>query len=283
MRILPQVFAILLAASGGLRAVSPEDLRPPDDLMYVFERPPMYGSKDEFTAFFSEQRKKILEAKDITDRLYDLLWPAVEAGREDLYQPIFRALRIRGDLAPDQLDKIAERVRETATPAVANTSTTERYFVESAASMLGSYPSPKHEELLLSLLTMGDECWSRAAAGSLAESGSKRSIEPLRRWMAERAAQGDPKIRDELSAGMGKTTWNDRMAKAIEKLEKRVAAVERQSSQRHRQVPTPQEANSNPPKSSFPQEQAKSIAVLFAGVLFVLAFVYYLLGRRGRA
>jgi HEAT repeat protein len=66
--------------------------------------------------------------------------------------------------------------------------------------MLSAYPSPDHEDLLLSLLEKGDEGWSRAAAMSLGHIGTRRSIEPVRKLVEIRAKQVDPKMVAEMTA-----------------------------------------------------------------------------------
>ena len=283
MVVVMRMLAFLLAMSGELRAVAPEDIRPPEDLMYVFERPPLYGTKDERAVFFAEQKKRILEAPDITNRLYDFLWPSVEAGRFDLYQYVFYAFYVRGDLAPEKLQKITDQISEKATPDVAGTTSNDQIFVESAASLLGNYPSAAHEELLLSLLKMGDEGWSRAAAISLGKIGTRRSIEPLRQLVKTRAERVDPKMRDEMVARYGPLPAGDPVAAALSNLERRVDTSERKSSRDNRLDQQDLESKggiSNPADSKSSGKQNKSIAAIIAGVFVIGVGIWYFLRRR---
>lgn len=223
------MLALLLPISGELRAVSPEDIRLPEDLMYVFEQAPIYGSKDEVAIFWNKNKKQILETPDITDRLYDLLWPTVEAGRLDLFQMIIRAFAIRGDLSSEQLTRITDKLREKATPEIAKSSSSDCWFVESVASMLGAYPSAEHEEILLSLLKLGNDGWSRAAGISLGKIGTRRSLSSLRELAATRKAEVDPEMRDAMIARYGKP-GTDSIAEALDNLQRRLNTSERRSS-----------------------------------------------------
>lgn len=283
MIVATRMLTLLLAMSGDLRAVAPKDIRPPEDLMYVFEQPPLYGTKNERAAFSAEKKKKILEAPDITNRLYDFLWPTVEAGRTDLYSYIFYVFQIRGDLTPEQLHRITNQMREKATPIVAGTTSDDQFFVESAASMLGAYPSAAHEELLLSLLKMGDEGWSRAAGFSLGKIGSRRSIEPLRQLVKKRAERVDPKMRDEMIARYGPLSAGDPMATALSNLERRVATSERKSSRDNQLDQRDLESKAgiaNPADSKSSGKQNKSIAAIIAGVFVIGIGIWYFLRRR---
>jgi hypothetical protein len=282
MVVVTQMLAFLLAISGDLRAVAPEDIRPPEDLMYVFERPPESGTKDNYAAFWAERRKRLLETPDITNRLYDFLWPTVEAGRIDLYQNIFSALRIRGDLTPEQIRRITDQMREKATPTVAGTTSNDQSFVESSASLLGNYPSPAHEDLLLSLLKMGDDNWSRAAAISLGHIGTQRSIEPLRKLVEQRAKRVDPKMRDEMTVRYG-TLRNDPVVLALSDLERRVATSERKSSRNNGLDQRDLESKggiSNPADSKSSSKQKKSMAAIIAGAFIIGVGIWYFLKRR---
>ena len=280
-----RILVLLIGISCELRAVEPEDIRPPEDLMYVFEMPPLYGTKDNDDTFWAEQRKKILETPDITNRLYDFLWATVEAGRIDLFPRIFSALRTKADLTPDQVRRITDQIREKATLDATGTNYTNQCFVESAAGMLSAYPSPDHEDLLLSLLEKGNDNWSRAAALSLGHIGTQRSIEPLRKLVEIRAKRVDPKMVAEMTARYG-TLRGDPVAAALSNLERRVATTERKSARDDRLDPRDLESKggiSNPANSKLPGKQIKSISAIIAGA-FVLSLesVFGTLLRRRR-
>ena len=274
--------AFLSATSGELRAVSPEEIRLPEDLMYVFEQPPLYGTKEERADFWAQQKKKILETPNITNRLYEILWPSVEAGRLDLFQMIFSAFSVRGDLSPEQLRMITARMKEKATSSVAGTVSSDQSFVECSAALLGRYPSTAHEDLLLPLLKIGDEWWARAAAISLGKIGTRRSIEPLRKLVKMRAERVDPKMRDAAIARYG-TPGIDPVAEALLALERRVKTLERKSSrgiEDHQGNLESEEGSTNPAGSKSSVLQNKSVLAISAGLVFIAIAMWRILRRK---
>jgi hypothetical protein len=277
-----RILVLLVGISCELRAIAPEDIRPPEDLMYVFEMPPLYGTKDQDDAFWAEQRKRILETPDITNRLYDLLWITVEAGRIDLFQMIFSALRIKADLTPDQVRRITDKMREEATPDATGKNHTKQWFVESAVGMLSAYPSPDHEDLLLSILEKGDEGWSRAAARSLGHIGTRRSIEPVRKLVESQAKRVDPKMVAEMTARYG-TLKGDPLVTTLSNLERRVAISERKSTRdnlRDERDFESKDGISNPADSKSPGKQMKPIWAIIVSALMIGVGIYYFLRRR---
>lgn len=280
--LVTRILALFIGISCELRAIEPQDIHPPEDLMYVFEFPPLYGTKDQDSAFWAEQRQRIFATPDITNRLYDLLWPTVEAGRIDLFQMIFRALRIKADLTPEQVRRITDKLREEAIPDPTGANYTRQWFVESAIGMLSAYPSSDHEDLLLSLLEKGDEGWRVAAARSLGHIGTRRSIESVRRLAEIRAKRGDPKMTAEMTARYGKLN-GDSVAAALSNLERRVAISERKLTRdnlRDERDLKSKDGISKPADSKSPGKQIKFISAIIVSAFMIGVGIYYFLTRR---
>jgi len=153
----------------------------------------------------------IRDARDITPYLFKLLdicyFNARERGWD--FQDVLRAIALRHDLTPEQVEMITGEIRDVVKNKPGENTMRYKYrFAISGIQILGNYPSTEREDLAMALLQYEgkDRDWFEMrcnAAKSLGKMGTLRAA-PVIRALAERLKTvvypGDPYEGPELAA-----------------------------------------------------------------------------------
>ena len=170
------------AALRGDEAVEPEV---PPELRFIYDE---YMNRMDW-------EKKVAETPGITKPLYDYLWKCVEGEFDVDIGLVLSALAKRPDLTQEQLKGITNRLRLLAAGSVENLSSDEMNFLLSSVQFLKRQPSPENEDLLLRLLEQDNQSLKSVAAHTLAKIGTRKAVEPMRRFVESRMNQIDPALR----------------------------------------------------------------------------------------
>lgn len=157
----------------------------PEELRFVYQ---------DSTYTDSESERILVETPGITDGLYDLLWQFVEVKDETQIRLTLNALGRRRDMNKVQLKGITDHIRSLSIGSLAKLPEDEWSFFRDGIHLLKSFPSPEHEDLALMLLEKDNDGVKVVALGVLSEIGTRKSVEPVRRFMDTRWQQIDPSL-----------------------------------------------------------------------------------------
>lgn len=228
------IFTLFLSATlNGAETSEPET---PAELRFIFDETRYMTPQERL-----DRKKKMAEMPGITTPLYDLLWKRVEGKYDVDIGQILIALASRPDLTEDQLKRITDRIRTLAAGSVSNLSADETNFLWMGVQVLKKYPSPEHEDLALMLLEKDDESLKSNAALTLGKIGTRKSVDPMRRFVDSRMNQIDPALR---AAAIAKRP-EDPLLAAQRELIQRVNAAERKVARDHKSGFRPAESGDN--------------------------------------
>ena len=272
---------VMLFLHSGILAAEIEDERPPEDLRFIFNIHSDIGYVMTDVEH-EEWLRKLRETPDATNRLYDLLWKYVDHRYENEIGGALFALGIRGDLSKEQLKRITDRMRAIVSGPLDKLGLDEQNFIYVGTGMLGNYPSPEHENFALEMLSKNDWSLKMAAARTLGRIGSRKSLEPVRKFYKSQMANVDQKMTDEMIARYGPLKV-DCLTEALQNLERRVKTLERKSSRGaggYQEDFETEGGTANPANSKSPGLQNKSIVAIISGVILSSIAVWRFLKRR---
>ncbi len=167
----------LLLSPGGVWG-----LEVPEELQFIFRRDIYMPPSEEKT-----WERQAAEMPGITDRLCNLLWACyndLDHAPGNGFENVLAALKLRGDIPPEQLKKITDEIRRLASLGMDKA---QEHGVENmlygGVGILDRYPSAEHEDLVLLLLKSDDIFLQMNAAMTLGKIGTNRSIDPMRKFI----------------------------------------------------------------------------------------------------
>jgi len=284
--------AIFISASWNhcLANTTFQDGSAPDDLRFVFE-----GGDSDLPAISEEERSiykekiRTTSAPDFSNRIYDLVWDCMDKHAVSEMIKGLSALGWKADLEPEKLKKITDHMWLLVNRGdYNNLDVDDKCFLIGGVVMLSGFPGHDHEDLALKILENAEWLVKKKAAVTLGEIGTRKSLESMKKIVAEDERRIEIAFNEEAARGAvsdGAKKRKSEIATALVKLERRINSIDRRQD-KDALSSTPSEKkdrealNSNPVHSKEYIATWSTFALAAAGALVTFLLVCYSRGRK---